>query len=105
MKTKTPLFRTAALFALALLATFAATHEAKAQYLVTTLGTAVTENFSSYAGTAAPTNWTLNAGNRTNLSIQAPFLGNDTGSNTSGGWRNYGTGSLGFFGHRQLWWR
>ena len=47
MKTRTPLFRIdRLLIAVALLATFGAMPEAKAQYQVTTLGSAVVENFN-----------------------------------------------------------
>jgi autotransporter-associated beta strand protein len=89
-----------------LVAIFAVSPAAHAQYVVTTVGVAVTENFNSYNGTAAPANWTLSSNNRTSpantANGTAGFQGNDTGSSATGGWRNYGTtgsGSLGYVGN------
>jgi PEP-CTERM motif len=81
---------------------------ANAQYSFTSVGQTITESFTNYDGTAAPTNWTLNAVNQGNGAGQASFQGNrgDTGS-TTGGWRSYGHTSpsnssdrlLGFLGN------
>ena len=103
MKTKTPLHRIAALFALALLATFGATHEAKAQYQITTLGGSITETFTNYNGTAAPTtgNWVFNS---TNTNVTKPgFGGQSNGSGNPGSVYSYGVANssdraLGFLG-------
>jgi len=76
---------------------------ASAQYQITSLGTPVTENFTGYIGTGAPTNWVLNSVNAGNGAGQASFQGNQ-GTSTTGGWRSYGVGtttdrSLGFLGN------
>ena len=103
MKTKTPLHRIAALFALALLATFGATHEAKAQYQITTLGGSITETFTNYNGTAAPTtgNWVFNSNNTTGT--KPGFGGQSNGNVNPGNVYSYGVASdsdraLGFLG-------
>jgi len=79
-----------------------------AQYQVTTLGSAVVENFTDYAGTSAPANWSIvNAGN--NIAIANTFYrGLDNGaSNTSNAIRSYGSDgssdrALGFLGSGSL---
>ncbi len=97
MKTKTPLHRIAPLFALALLATFAATHDAKAQYQVTTLGSAVVENFGGM---------TINTGaNATNNSLNIIQFSSGLDSTTqlqrNSAWTmNTGNGNFGRSGAR-----
>jgi|GEM_PF-2482868 len=85
---------------LALLALLAAATGAQAQYQVTTLGSAVVENFDGMQvpNVTATTNINFNAalGTTNQLQRNAAWVlsstngrGNDTGSNTSGGWWAY----------------
>ena len=103
MKTKSPLLRLdRLLLAFAAAALFAAMPEAKAQYQVTTLGTAVVENFNGMqvpTATSGVTNINFNAalGDTTIAQRNSAWSltssagrGNDTGTNLSGGWRAYG---------------
>lgn len=57
---------------------------ANAQYDLSAFNTPVTESFTSYAGTAAPTNWTA-VGN-----TGPSFQGEGTGSSATGGFWSYG---------------
>jgi hypothetical protein len=78
---------------------------AQATYIFSALDVAVTENFDTYNGTAAPANWTLTSNNRNGANATpAAFQGNVMANNTSGGWRSYRVstltgGSLGFLGN------
>jgi autotransporter-associated beta strand protein len=76
-----------------------------AQYQITTVGGSITENFTNYAGTAAPTmggsSWILNSNNTTGT--KPGFSGQGTGSLTTGNAWSYGVAndsdrSLGFLG-------
>lgn len=73
-----------------------------AQYQITTLGGTVTENFTSYAGTAAPSTTGAN-GWVMNSSATLGFQGNGNGSSATGGVYSYGVvnntdRALGFLG-------
>lgn len=81
---------------------------AQAQYSFTSIGQTITETFTNYSGTAAPTNWTLTSVNRVNGNGTAVFQGNiGSASSVTGGWRSYGVTSpsnaadrsLGFLGN------
>jgi hypothetical protein len=64
------------------------------QVSITTLGVAFTDNFTSFAGSADPTNWTTS-----DVSSTSSWQGQNAGSGNSGGKYAYGTGtdySLGF---------
>ena len=80
----------------------------QAAYIFTSVNQTITETFTNYNGTSAPTNWTLNAVNESNPAQQAGFVGNvGSATSTTGGWRSYGTTSptnssdrsLGFLGN------
>lgn len=80
----------------------------QAAYIFTSVNQTITETFTNYNGTSAPTNWTLNAVNESNSAQQAGFVGNvGSAATVTGGWRSYGVTSptnssdrsLGFLGN------
>ncbi len=79
-------------------ATLAIGGAAQGAYVIATPGAPVIENFTSYAGSAAPTNWTITG------SSAPGFQNQSTGSGTAGGIYSYGATSsseraLGYLGN------